>query len=126
MLIFGNVLLDNMCILKAWLFSTGLVLGFFLLVECEAPTRVRESFDHARTVLKKLARLSSQAEQYYDILCRVHIAIELYRKQLLLAQKENNNVYVEKIMNIGSFAKDALKGVLLGTPKFSRSRNLCQ
>ncbi|KAI9650054.1 hypothetical protein NHQ30_000067 [Ciborinia camelliae] len=99
----GNVLLDNMCILKAWIFSAGLVLGFSLLVEIEAPVHVRESFNHACAVLKKFARLSPQAEQYHDILCRFHTAIELYRQQLLKAQKQSNNIYVEKIMTIGSF-----------------------
>ncbi|KAA8576839.1 hypothetical protein EYC84_006886 [Monilinia fructicola] len=98
----GDILLDNMCILKAWIFSAGLVLGFSLLVEGKARTHVNECFDHACTLLKKLARLSPQAEQYHDILCRFRTAIDLYRQQLLKAQRENNNIYVEKIMTIGS------------------------
>ncbi|TGO31215.1 hypothetical protein BPAE_0001g01110 [Botrytis paeoniae] len=106
----GNVLLDNMCILKAWLFSAGLVLGFSLLVEGEAPTHIHRSFDHACTVLKKLARLSPQAEQYHDILLRFSTAINLYRQQLLKAQKESNNVYVEKLMTIGPFNRESREG----------------
>lgn len=106
----GNILLDNMCILKAWLFSAGLVLGFSLLVESEAPTHIHESFDHACIVLKKLARLSLQAEQYLDILKQFQIAIELYRQQLLKAQKESNNVYVEKLMTIEPINSELREG----------------
>ncbi|ESZ97463.1 hypothetical protein SBOR_2152 [Sclerotinia borealis F-4128] len=106
----NNVLLDNMCILKAWLFSAGLVLGFSLLVEGEIPTHIHESFDRACTVLMRLARLSPQAEQYHDILCRFHTAIELYRQQLLKAQKESNNLYVEKIMTFESFSRGPSEG----------------
>ncbi|KAK6615709.1 hypothetical protein H4I95_00861 [Botrytis cinerea] len=106
----GNVLLDNMCILKAWLFSAGLVLGFSLLVEGEAPTHIHRSFDHACTVLKKLARLSPQAEQYHDILLRFSTAINLYRQQLLKTQKDSNNVYVEKLMTIAPFNRESREG----------------
>ncbi|KAJ8069971.1 hypothetical protein OCU04_000377 [Sclerotinia nivalis] len=106
----SNVLFDNMCILQAWLFSAGLVLGFSLLVGGEAPAHIRESFDHACTVLKRLARLSPQADQYFDILSRFHTAIELYRQQMLKAQKESSNVYVEKLMSIGSFNRESNGG----------------
>ncbi|KAB8302335.1 hypothetical protein EYC80_005766 [Monilinia laxa] len=106
----SDILLGNMCILKAWIFSAGLVLGFSLLVESKIPTHINECFDHSCILLKKLARLSPQAEQYHDILCRFRTAIDLYRQQFLKALQENNNKYVEKIMTIGSFNRAPREG----------------
>lgn len=94
----NNVLLDNMCLLKAWLFSAGLVLGFSLLVEDEDWPNTRDAFTRTRETLQKLSRLSPQAQQYYEILTRFSGAIELYKQQLLARQKPSTNPYVEQIM----------------------------
>ncbi|CZR61900.1 related to nitrate assimilation regulatory protein nirA [Phialocephala subalpina] len=94
----NNVLLDNMCLLKAWLFSAGLVLGFSLLVEEEDWPNARDAFTRTRETLQKLSRLSPQAQQYYEILTRFSSAIELYKKQLLARQKSTRNPFVEQIM----------------------------
>ncbi|KUJ17598.1 uncharacterized protein LY89DRAFT_707093 [Mollisia scopiformis] len=94
----NNILLDNMCLLKAWLFSAGLVLGFCLLVEEEDCAKIQQALNHARETLQKLSRLSPQAQQYYDILTSFWSAIELYREQLLIHQKPSTNPYVEQIM----------------------------
>jgi hypothetical protein len=79
-----------------------LVLGFSLLVEEEGWPNTRETFSHVRETLHKLARLSPQAEQYYDILTSFSSAIELYRQQVLAQQKPPTNPYVEKIMTFGT------------------------
>ncbi|KAH7095838.1 hypothetical protein FB567DRAFT_41482 [Paraphoma chrysanthemicola] len=75
-------MLGNMCILKAWMFATGLVLGFSLLAEDASnnPGR-RTAFLKSLHVLGKLKHLSPQAEQYYNILSSFHQAIKAYQEQ---------------------------------------------
>ncbi|KAI8943672.1 hypothetical protein NX059_001656 [Plenodomus lindquistii] len=75
-------LLGNMCILKAWIFATGLVLGFSLLAEDVGNmSERRTSFLKSLHVLGELKRLSPQAEQYYTILSSFHQAIKAYKEQ---------------------------------------------
>jgi hypothetical protein len=83
---------------RAWLFLAGFVLGFCLLVEEDNWPKPRQAFSRVRETLKKLSRLSSQAQQYYDILTGFSHAIELYRQQLLARQQLLSNPYVEQIM----------------------------
>lgn len=78
------------------------MLGFSLLVEEEGWPNTRDDLSHVRETLQKLARLSPQAEQYYDILTSFSSAIELYRQQVLAQQKPPVNPYVEKIMTFGA------------------------
>ncbi|KAJ4368738.1 hypothetical protein N0V83_005820 [Neocucurbitaria cava] len=76
-------LLGNMCIVKAWLFATGLVLGFSLLVEDGSNnSKRRAAFLKSLHVLGELKRLSPQAEQYYSIISSFHQAIKTYKEQL--------------------------------------------
>ncbi|KAF2031998.1 hypothetical protein EK21DRAFT_19689, partial [Setomelanomma holmii] len=75
-------LLGNMCILKAWLFATGLVLGFSLLERnITNSSERRAAFVKSLHVLGELKRLSPQAEQYYGILLNFHQAIKMYTEQ---------------------------------------------
>ncbi|KAF2008375.1 hypothetical protein BU24DRAFT_475544 [Aaosphaeria arxii CBS 175.79] len=76
-------LMGNMCIIKAWMFATGLVLGFSFLAETgDTRTNRQAAFLKTLQVLGDLKRLSPQAEQYYNILANFHQAIKAYHAQV--------------------------------------------
>ncbi|TLD24118.1 hypothetical protein PspLS_06386 [Pyricularia sp. CBS 133598] len=90
-----GLLLGNMCIIKAWIFATGLVLGFSLLVdetkEAADTTERREAFRSSLHILGELKRLSPQAGQYFGILSNFRDAIEQYRQRLLQEKRDVNS-----------------------------------
>lgn len=104
-------LLGNMCIMKAWLFATGLVLGFSLLVEdSKRYLDRRAAFLKSLHVLKYLKRLSPQAEQYFQILSKFHVAIKAYKERTKSTQKAGGGLLVDRV-----FLPDLL-GNLEGEP----------
>ncbi|KAL5382440.1 hypothetical protein DPSP01_006539 [Paraphaeosphaeria sporulosa] len=92
----SGMLVGNMCILKAWIFATGLVLGFSLLVE-DGPNfaQKRAAFLKSLHVLGELKRMSPQAEQYYNILMSFHQSIKSYREQLDREKQESRPTLVD-------------------------------
>ncbi|KAJ4989221.1 hypothetical protein SVAN01_05300 [Stagonosporopsis vannaccii] len=89
-------LLGNMCILKAWIFATGLVLGFSLLVEDVANTSERRTaFLKSLHVLGELRHLSPQAEQYYGILTSFHQAIKVYKERTCRKKRASRGTLVD-------------------------------
>ncbi|KAF3760702.1 hypothetical protein M406DRAFT_63880 [Cryphonectria parasitica EP155] len=77
----AGVFLGNMCIIKAWVFAAGLVLGFALLAD-DSDTDARDAFHSSRNVLSHIGRLSPQADQYHKILSAFSDAIDNYRRQM--------------------------------------------
>ncbi|KAK5461229.1 hypothetical protein LTS15_003292 [Exophiala xenobiotica] len=96
----GGILLGNMCIMKAWVFAAGLVLGFSMFTHGELPFDMDESFNGAREVLKKLAEHSPQAEHYYEILTAFADAIQRHRQHLSRDQRRASNKYVNRILSL--------------------------
>ncbi|RFU27094.1 hypothetical protein B7463_g9244, partial [Scytalidium lignicola] len=92
--------LGNMCIIKAWVFAAGLVLGFSIFAEGEFRWDMEEAFASACAVLKTLAKLSPQAEHYRDILTQLSDAINNYRQQLAFERRHSNEQYVSRILTI--------------------------
>ncbi|KAI6354084.1 hypothetical protein MCOR25_008753 [Pyricularia grisea] len=90
-----GLLLGNMCIIKAWIFATGLVLGFSLLVDevkdAAGATERREAFRSSLHILGELKRLSPQAGQYFGILANFRDAIEQYRQRLVQEKREESS-----------------------------------
>lgn len=101
----AGVFLGNMCIIKAWVFAAGLVLGFALLADESSNTDTREAFRSSQHILSILGRLSAQAEQYHRILATFSDAIEKYTRQML-RQQASRVPHVEQILSY-----DALSGV---------------
>ncbi|KAI1614550.1 hypothetical protein EDD36DRAFT_231214 [Exophiala viscosa] len=93
-----GILLNNMCIMKAWLFAAGLVLGFSMFAQGESPFHMDESFNSAREVLKKLADHSPQAEEYSGILIAFADAIQRHRQHL--SREKRPNKYVSRILSL--------------------------
>lgn len=104
----ADVFLGNMCIIKAWVFAAGLVLGFALLADESSNTDTREAFRGSQHILSVLGRLSAQAEQYHKILATFSEAIDKYRRQML-RQQASKVPYVEQILSF-----DASSGVSAG------------
>ncbi|KAI1376815.1 hypothetical protein F4677DRAFT_445138 [Hypoxylon crocopeplum] len=88
----------NMCILKAWVFAAGLVLGFSLLVDTAANSDTNEAFLSSRQVLQHLGRLSPQAAQYHHILTAFSDAINVYKEQLSREKRKSRPLLVERIL----------------------------
>lgn len=99
----AGVFLGNMCIIKAWIFAAGLVLGFALLADESSNTETREAFRGSLHVLSILSRLSAQAEQYHRILAAFLDAIDKYRRQLQ-RQQASRVPYVEQILSYDAFS----------------------
>lgn len=76
----GDVILT---VYRAWVFATGLVLGFSLLVEDDRHhSQRRTAFLKSLHVLGVLKQLSPQAEQYHRILSSFHQTIKAYKEQI--------------------------------------------
>lgn len=97
----SGILLGNMCIMKAWVFAAGLVLGFSLLAEDGTNSESHEAFYSARRLLSSLGQLSPQATQYYRILTSFSEAIDTYRRQLQCERRNARAPYVERILSLG-------------------------
>lgn len=93
----GN-LVGNMCIVKAWMFAAGLVLGFSMLVENEKKSlKRRTAFLQSLHVLGELKQLSPQAEQYYTILSSFHVAIKAYKEKQGQGTQEARPTLVDRV-----------------------------
>ncbi|KAH8645467.1 hypothetical protein BX600DRAFT_478165 [Xylariales sp. PMI_506] len=97
----SGTLLGNMCILKAWIFAAGLVLGFCLLSDESTGLPARDAFEGSLRVLGRLGQLSPQAAQYHDILSSFSDAIATYRAKLAQDQQRTKVPYVERILSLG-------------------------
>lgn len=95
----AGVLMGNMCIIKAWIFAAGLVLGFALLADDSSDTEAREAFRGSQHVLSILGRLSPQARQYHRILSTFSDAIDNYKRQMRRERNGPGVPYVEQILS---------------------------
>ncbi|KAH9209786.1 hypothetical protein DL95DRAFT_343897 [Leptodontidium sp. 2 PMI_412] len=94
----AGLIIDNMCILKAWVFAAGLVLGFTLFANIEVSSEVENAFTGVRDVLKKLSHQSPQAEHYHDVLSSFSEAIIKRRKQIAQERRRATSQYVDRIL----------------------------
>lgn len=96
----SGYLLGNMCLLKAWLFAAGLLLGFALFAQSGDNAEVEEAFKNAIAVLRMIAALSPQAGHYTDILTKLSEAVQRYKRQLQDERRRLTNDYVDQIFSI--------------------------
>jgi hypothetical protein len=83
---------------RAWVFATGLVLGFSLLVENGHNfAQKRAAFLKSLHVLGELKRMSPQAEQYYNILLSFHQSIKSYRAQIDREKQGSRPALVDRV-----------------------------
>ncbi|KAF2764550.1 hypothetical protein EJ03DRAFT_241901, partial [Teratosphaeria nubilosa] len=90
----SGALLGNMCILKAWIFAAGLLIGFALFGRTDGSEDLTRPFEDARTVLDHLRRSSAQAALYHDILTSLSDAITARTNQLLARRHTMTSQYI--------------------------------
>ncbi|KAH0842483.1 putative Fungal specific transcription factor [Fonsecaea pedrosoi] len=96
----SNILLKQMCIMKAWVFAAGLVLGFSMFALSESRFDMDDSFNNAREVLRNLSLQSPQAEHYYEILSGFADVILRHRQHLSREKRRFKNKYVDQILTL--------------------------
>ncbi|KAF6837664.1 hypothetical protein CMUS01_04934 [Colletotrichum musicola] len=102
----SGIIMGNMCILKAWLFAAGLILGFSLL-DSAAGINNRSAFRNTLRLLEFLGRLSPQAGQYHRVLTSFSQALDTFKSQSATGRRPSAP-YVERLLSfdtIGSAQK---------------------
>lgn len=95
----SDLLLGNMCILKAFVFAAALVLGFSLFAQREVNTAVEDAFHGAIRILHALSQQSAQAGHYHEILTLLKNAIAEQRQRLVHRPPQKNR-YVSKLFSL--------------------------
>lgn len=94
-----DLLLENMCLLKAWTFAAGLVLGFQLFAGKGIDEEIEDAFISIRDILRRFSSRSPQAAHYLDILNQLATAITR-QKQLIRARKRKRaHSFVDRIID---------------------------
>ncbi|KXH65751.1 hypothetical protein CSAL01_05548 [Colletotrichum salicis] len=94
----SRTIMGNMCILKAWLFGAGLVLGFSLLAR-DVPQNRGKAFHNALRVLDFLGHLSPQAAQYHRLLTSFSQAIDSFKTNSPTEYHQAGVPYVERLLS---------------------------
>lgn len=97
MAINSMILSNNMCLLKAWMFAAGLLLGFSMFAQVEPVPEIDEAFQNAIAVLERLAQFSPQARHYFEILSTFSDAINTRREQLGRERRKKSDRFVSQI-----------------------------
>ena len=94
--------LGNVCLIKAFVFAAGLLIGFSLFASDATDPDAQSAFNHAQTVLHYLSELSPQAKHYHEILTDFSAAISKYHRQKLNKKKRTTNQYLDHIFDLGT------------------------
>lgn len=97
-----GLILGNMCILKAWIFSAALVIGFHLFAITEPDAEAANAFSQSQIILQHLATRSPQAKHYYDILNYLSDAIERRQQQRATPSRKQNAFSIDQIMTMST------------------------
>ncbi|KXJ94039.1 hypothetical protein Micbo1qcDRAFT_193315 [Microdochium bolleyi] len=87
----------NLCLVKAWIFGSGLVLGFSMFAG-EPRQDISDAFVGARDVLESIAERSPQAKNYHEILTTMGEAVVQYRRRESLEARRNVQHYMSQIL----------------------------
>lgn len=96
-----GLLLGNMCILKAWIFSAALVIGFHLFATIEPDYEAETAFSQSQSILQYMAVRSPQAKHYGDILNYLRDAINERHQQRATPSRKQNAFPVDQVMTLG-------------------------
>ncbi|KUL82007.1 hypothetical protein ZTR_09646 [Talaromyces verruculosus] len=93
----SNFFFGNLCLLKAWIFGAGLVLGFSMFAG-EPRKDIDDSFKNARHILNGIAATSPQATLYCDILDSFAEAIHKYHSRVSAEIHDTVQKYMSQIL----------------------------
>ncbi|KAJ5657318.1 uncharacterized protein N7484_000967 [Penicillium longicatenatum] len=96
----SELLLRNMCILKAFVFAAALVLGFSMFAHRDVDSEIDSAFSGALTILRMLAQQSAQAAHYLEILTLLEAAITEQRQRLASQARQRRSKYVSRIFSL--------------------------
>ncbi|KAK5102135.1 hypothetical protein LTR70_006635 [Exophiala xenobiotica] len=97
-----NGFLNNMCLVKAFVFAAGLLIGFSLFSSDSTDPDTQNAYSNAQTVLQQLSLLSPQAKHYHEILNDFSEAIGKYHRQKLNKKRRATNQYLDHIFDLES------------------------
>ena len=95
-----DLLLENMCLIKAWVFAAGLVLGFHLFVAKEDDQEAYQAFMFTCNVLIRFSTRSAQATHYLDILNKLHGAILKHRQIKKTETRKRATPLVDRLFDL--------------------------
>ncbi|KAF5024569.1 hypothetical protein F66182_3332 [Fusarium sp. NRRL 66182] len=100
----AGLLQGNMCIIKALVFASGLVLGLEIFAKYPVDSDISNAFLGAKDVLKHLSVQSPQAAHYLDILTALSSAID---KRRSTEASSGRSRYVSKLFSLDTPAESA-------------------
>ncbi|KAF5641408.1 transcriptional regulatory [Fusarium sp. NRRL 52700] len=101
----AGLLIQNMTILKAWIFSACLIMAFSLFVEAtlseKSTTFETEAALHSGIgIIRDLDRTSPQAHRYLDVLTELRNALQSYRERLVPPQRKSSGQFLRQIFTL--------------------------
>ncbi|RGP59202.1 hypothetical protein FSPOR_11495 [Fusarium sporotrichioides] len=93
----AGMLQGNMCIMKALVFASGLILGLEIFAKYPVESDINAAFQGAKQVLKHLSTQSPQAAHYLDILTTLSGAIDKRRSS---ESSTGRSRYVSKLFSL--------------------------
>ncbi|KAF4986736.1 hypothetical protein FGRMN_10701 [Fusarium graminum] len=100
----AGLLQGNMCIMKALVFASGLVLGLEIFAKYPVESDINKAFQGAKEVLKHLSTQSPQAAHYLDILTTLSGAID---KRRSTEASTGRSRYVSKLFSLDAPTESA-------------------
>ncbi|CAG1971591.1 unnamed protein product [Fusarium graminearum] len=97
-----GLLIQNMQLLKAWIFSACLILGLSLFVdlsfsEVSAACETDVALHSGISIIRDLDRTSPQAHRYLEVLTELRSALQNYRERLVPPRRKSNGQFLSQI-----------------------------
>ncbi|KAK9771621.1 putative Zn(2)-C6 fungal-type domain-containing protein [Seiridium cardinale] len=89
----------NLCLMNAWLFGSGLILGFSMFAG-EPRKDIEDAFGAILSILSEMAETSPQAKSYHDILVDFSAAVTKYRHRVAGEVRRAVKHYMEQVLVI--------------------------
>ncbi|KAL5341761.1 hypothetical protein BJX70DRAFT_395493 [Aspergillus crustosus] len=105
----AGFMFGNLCLLKAWVFAAGLVLGFSMFAG-EPRQDINESFNSACMILAEIASTSPQAQLYHSILTSFAEAVDVYRQRVEDERRRTVQHYMDQILVIDAASVSQREG----------------
>ncbi|KAF5530646.1 transcriptional regulatory [Fusarium mexicanum] len=101
----AGLLIQNMTLLKAWIFSACLIMAFSLFVEAtlseRSTTFETEAALHSGIgIIRDLDRTSPQAHRYLDVLTELRNALQSYRERLIPPRRKSSGQFLSQIFTL--------------------------
>ncbi|CEI41646.1 hypothetical protein FVEN_g3713 [Fusarium venenatum] len=119
-----GLLIQNMQLLKAWIFSACLVMGLSIFVEltftetystCETGLSLQNGIG----IIRDLDRTSPQAHRYLEVLTELRNALQTYRERLVPPRREGSGQFLSQIFVVSQEKSPPVEPLDSGTTPFA-------